>query len=210
MEQSKVPLRKQKTSSAKPKKPLPGPKQINCKVCDKPCLAGKRGLCDKHYAEEQIAKAKKRELTAKAKEKRAKIREKKASSVSKLRDTLDQVFSKYIRLRDTDKYGNGYCIDCGERIEWKNVQCGHFISRKMMATRWDEQNCQAQKDGCNMFQQGRQFEFGLGLDNLYGPGTAEQILNRSREIKKWTSFGLKEMIQHYNEKVAELLKTKQF
>jgi hypothetical protein len=194
----------------KPKKALPGPKQINCKTCEKSCLAGKRGLCDSCYAKEQQAKAKKREITEKAKVKKTKLREKKANSISKLRDTLDQVFSKYIRLRDTDKHGYGYCIDCRERIEWKNVQCGHFISRQAMATRWDEQNCQAQKDGCNMFKQGRQFEFGIGLDHLYGPGTAEQILTRSREIKKWAAFELKEMIQHYNEKVAELLKSKQF
>lgn len=187
---------------------MPGPKTINCKKCDKPCLAGKRGLCDRHYNEEQQAKAKAREKTAKAKEKRAKVREKKASSINTLKTKLDLVFSRFIRLRDTDPNGVAYCIDCGERIEWKNVQCGHFISRRMLSTRWDEQNCAAQMDRCNGFMAGRQFEFGKGLDIKYGEGTADAILIRSREIKKWTAFELKELIDHYSEKVKQLERNK--
>lgn len=194
----------------KPRKPISKSKKIDCKTCGTECNSGKRGLCDKCYQKEQLEKEKARVKTAKLKEKKAKIREKKASSISKLTKTLDQVFSKFIRLRDTDERGVGYCIDCGERMEWKNIQCGHFMSRRLLSVRWDEMNCAAQKDGCNMFQQGRQFEFAKGLDARYGDGTADLLLTRSREIKKWTSDELKSLIQHYNEKCKELESRKTF
>lgn len=194
----------------KARKPIPKSKKINCKTCGTECNSGKRNLCDKCYQKEQVEKEKARVKSAKAKEKKAKARERKASSISKLTKTLDQVFSRFIRLRDTDERGVGYCIDCGERMEWKNIQCGHFMSRRHKSTRWDELNCAAQKDSCNMFEQGRQFEFAKGLDGRYGEGTADLLLNRSRQDKKWTSDELKSLIQHYNEKCKELESRKSF
>lgn len=167
---------------------------------------GCKGLCGPHYMENLKAKA----LLTKAKEKKAKMRQKRADSFSKLRDTLDQVFSKFIRLRDTDCDGVGFCIDCGERMEWHELDNGHFIGRDRLITRWDEQNCAAQKSSCNRFHSGRQFEFGLALDQRYGPDTAKDILQRSYTIVKYPTIELKEMIAHYEKKVQELLQKKNF
>jgi len=185
-------------------------KETTCKECGSPCRTGKRGLCDKHYALYIKTRSKKQEATAKAKEKKAKLRKKKAESVSKLTKKLDTVFSLFIRLRDTDANGIGRCIDCGEIVEWSNLQCGHFASRTKMSTRWDEQNCAGQKDGCNMFQQGRQFEFSIGLDERYGAGTALRLITASREVRKYTSAELLELIEIYRGKVIELAASKAF
>ena len=197
-------------TTPKPKKAISRFKEVACKTCGVACKSGKRGLCEKHYNLEQLAKAKAKEKLEKVKIKKKIAREKKADSVSKLRDKLDTVFSKFIRLRDTDKHGVGYCIDCNERVIWKHLQCGHFMSRRIMSTRWDEQNCHAQKDGCNGFEGGRQYEYGRALDVRHGVGTHEAVYMRSRKDKKWTSIELKELIEHYAEKVKELLKDKSF
>jgi hypothetical protein len=38
------------------------------------------------------------------------------------------------------------------------------MSRARYATRWHEDNCRPQCYGCNVMQQGRQYDFGLNLD----------------------------------------------
>lgn len=183
-----------------------------CKTCAQPCQTGKRGLCDLHYAQEQREKeqANKKKQAERAKQRRAKAVQKRRESIPVLKRKLDEVFSKFIRLRDTNEDGVGYCIDCGARMTWEHVQCGHFMVRERMSTRWNEQNCAGQRDGCNMEASGRQYEMGLGLDSRYGKGTADSLVQQSLNIRQWTPQDLMEMILDYREKVNELLKTKNF
>ena len=75
---------------------------------------------------------------------------------------LDQVFSLYIRLRyATNEITE--CYTCGKVDHYKKLQCGHFMSRKYYATRWDEDNCQVQCYSCNVMRYGEQYKFGLRL-----------------------------------------------
>lgn len=116
---------------------------------------------------------------------------------------LDAVFSKYIR----HKYAVGgvvECYTCGVKKPIKEMQNGHFISRRHYATRWSELNCKPQCYGCNVGAQGRQYEFGLHLDADYGPGTAEEILFESRKITKYTDNELLEKIEHYSKLLKKL------
>ena len=54
---------------------------------------------------------------------------------------LDAIFSQYIRLKDADHNGNVTCFTCGKVEHYKKgMQCGHFQSRKHLATRFDEEN----------------------------------------------------------------------
>jgi len=135
---------------------------------------------------------------------------KKEASAAKLTTVLDLVFSRYIRLRDTDRDGFCHCIDCDERIAWRDIQCGHFMSRTAKSTRWDEQNCAAQKASCNTYGQGRQFEFGKALDVRYGEGTADRLHIKSKQVQKWATWELKEMIEKYQELIKKLSKSKNF
>lgn len=114
-------------------------------------------------------------------------------------DSLDRHFSRFIRLRDSDENGYGRCCTCGKRLFWKDAHCGHFISRRHRATRTDEQNCALQCAGCNTFNQGRQYEFSLYIDQRYGKGTADRILVRSRQLSKVSSFDKKVIAKKYKE-----------
>ena len=49
---------------------------------------------------------------------------------SKIVKKLDAVFSQYIRLSNTDKHGYCTCVTCGKKYFWKQIQAGHFMSRK--------------------------------------------------------------------------------
>jgi hypothetical protein len=113
---------------------------------------------------------------------------------------LDSIFSQYIRLRYS-KNEIATCVTCGKSDNWKKMQNGHFVSRKHYATRWDEDNCQVQCAGCNVFRYGEQYLFSkyLGVD------LSEELLMKSRKIQKFTDNELLEMIELYTEKVNNLL-----
>tara|TARA_R100001163_G_scaffold11614_4_gene10635 strand:- start:16587 stop:16979 length:393 start_codon:yes stop_codon:yes gene_type:complete len=116
----------------------------------------------------------------------------------------DTIFSQYIRQRYANDSGIAECFTCGKKDHWKNLQCGHFMSRKHYSTRWDETNCQVQCAGCNVFRYGEQYKFGRNLDIELGNGTADSLEVKSRQIVKYDNFELLELINHYKKKLAEL------
>ena len=129
-------------------------------------------------------------------------------SISKLKKELDKWFSLFIRLRE----GDGelvQCFTCGCIKHYKKgMQNGHFQSRRFLATRFDEENCQPQCVACNMFRGGEQFRFALGLDSKYGEGKAEEIEILSKSIVKFTRVDYEEKIGYYKDLVEKLKKEK--
>jgi hypothetical protein len=123
-------------------------------------------------------------------------------------DKLWKAFSIWVRLRDADEYGYCVCITSGKRIHWTECDAGHFISRRHMATKYDEQNVHAQNRGDNRFHSGQQYIYARAIDKKYGRGTADKILIRSRQVKKLGKFEIEIMTKHYRELAAKLKKEK--
>lgn len=122
---------------------------------------------------------------------------------------LDAIFSKYIRLRDSDCNGIIRCITCKKPFFWKEGDAGHFIQRDRKATRFDEKNVNGQCPHCNRFRSGEQFAHGMAINAKWGKGTAQQltVLGSARGAKlgsDWVEY----MIGEYKKKVKELLSTK--
>lgn len=122
---------------------------------------------------------------------------------SKVVKELDAVFSRYIRLKYANLDEFVECYTCGRSYEWKKIQCGHFMSRARYSTRWHEDNCRPQCYGCNVMQQGRQYDFGLNLDKER-EGLAEEMHRLSLTETKFATFELEEKIEYYKQKVSEL------
>tara|TARA_R110000824_G_scaffold264500_3_gene453318 strand:+ start:260 stop:667 length:408 start_codon:yes stop_codon:yes gene_type:complete len=119
-------------------------------------------------------------------------------SISKLKKELDKWFSLFIRLRDATEEGLVQCFTCGCVKHYKKgMQCGHFQSRSFLSTRFDEENCQNQCVGCNMFKQGEQYKFAMNLDSKYGEGTAEELQVLAKRITKFTRGDYEEKISYY-------------
>lgn len=112
---------------------------------------------------------------------------------------LDKVFSEYIRRRYT-KNGIAECVTCGKKDHWKNLQAGHFMSRKHYATRWDEENVEVQCMACNVYRYGEQYLFAKHL----GQEKADELLAKSRTMVKLKDWELEEMIEIYKKKLLEL------
>jgi hypothetical protein len=116
---------------------------------------------------------------------------------SKLIKELDILFSQFVRLSNSID-GFCSCVTCGRVYEWKKIQAGHFISRQHYSVRWDERNVKPQCYGCNVMQQGRQYEFSKYL----GQELSEELYLLSKQTRKFTEIELQEMIEHYKNKIV--------
>lgn len=123
-------------------------------------------------------------------------------------DKLWRAFSVFIRLRDADSNGYCRCITSGKLVHWSECDAGHFISRRHMATKYDEQNVHAQGRGDNRFRSGEQLIYAKAIDKKYGAGTADRILARSRGTRKFEQFEIDALTKHYQEEAARLKKEK--
>ena len=129
-------------------------------------------------------------------------------TIRKLKKELDTIFSLYIRLRESEE-GLVQCFTCNKVSHYKSgMQNGHFQSRKHLATRWNETNCQVQCVGCNMFKAGEQYKFSINLDAKYGEGTSEYLEFTARTIMKVSRIDYEEKISYYKELVEKLKKEK--
>jgi len=120
---------------------------------------------------------------------------------SKLVKKLDVVFSKYIRLSSADNRGMCTCVTCGKQYHWKNIQAGHFMSRKHYSTRWDERNVKPQCVGCNMFKGGEQYKYSIYL----GLELANDLYLQSNKIVKFSNDEIQCMIDRYSTELKKLV-----
>lgn len=122
---------------------------------------------------------------------------------STIKKKLDKVFSLYIRT----KYAvNGIveCVTCGIKKEIKEIQCGHYIPRQHLSTRWDEENCYPQCIGCNVFRKGNYPAFSLFLVRNFGKERLESLELKRRQVTKLKEADLQEMYEEYADKLVAL------
>ena len=124
----------------------------------------------------------------------------KKQSVAKLKKKLDTIFSRWLRLSSADHRGVCTCFTCGSEKHWKEIQAGHFMSRKHNATRWHLDNVKPQCVKCNMFSQGEQYKFGQAL----GKEVAQEMEYLSNTTMKLNAAELEEEIKRYTELFNEL------
>jgi hypothetical protein len=123
---------------------------------------------------------------------------------NKLIASLDKVFSEYIRRKDADENGYVRCYTSGKIFHWKDIQCGHFISRRHLSTRWYEKNAKPQSVAENMFNQGNGPVFARRLIEQYGPGILEELEIKKNNVCKMGPFEYRILIKEYQDKIKNL------
>jgi len=130
-------------------------------------------------------------------------KKKRVKSVSKLKEDLDAVFSKYVR----NKYAvDGYvaCYTCPKVKPVSEMTNGHFVSRRHLATRFDERNCRPQCWGCQAkhLGNGMPVEFARKLSLEYGEKIIDILYRKAQEIVK--NYPYEEKIEEYKKKLENL------
>lgn len=121
---------------------------------------------------------------------------------------LDRVFSLYIRLRDGFSNGTFVCVSCGQIKPISEADCGHYINRKHMSTRFSEVNCNAQCRKCNRFDEGNIQGYRRGLIRKYGEQRVLLLEAEKGTTRQYSDFEYKVLIKHYTEEIKKLRKEK--
>ena len=118
-----------------------------------------------------------------------------------LEKKLDRIFSQYIRLFNSDEFGFTKCCTCMKIDFWDRFQCGHFINRWEMATRWHEKNCHPQCPDCNERKGGNLEAYKVYLIKTYGEGTPEQLRILSKQFARTNVTELEVLFNFYQNRV---------
>lgn len=167
-----------------------------CKRCEKEKYIYSDGLCSTCDKITNPAKYLIKPKTEK------KSKEKK-ESISSLKDKLHKVFSIYIRHKHSKDGENVECYTCGVVKPIKEMQNGHFWSRKHLSTSWEEKNCKPQCVGCNVFKNGNYIEYTKRMLKDLGQYEFDKLELQKNTPFKINKVWLKEQIEHYTQKLDE-------
>lgn len=119
---------------------------------------------------------------------------------AQLKKQLDIIFSIYIRTKFS-RGGTVACFTCNKQLAIKEAQCGHFIRRQYLATRYSEDNCRPQCVGCNIFGDGKTVEFARKLEEEK-PGIVKKLYRQAQEIVRYYPY--EEKIAYYKDLLTKM------
>lgn len=161
------------------KKSLP-----TCKICKR----------EGHYAYQCWQKPKKIKIN------RIPIKQKSTTDKAKLIAKLDRVFSLYVR-KYYSSFGRVQCYTCGkiERIE--DIQCGHYIKRRFLNTRFDFENAKPQCKTCNETLGGNYEVYKHRLIGDYGPEFVDNLFYKAHSNHKMSIVELEFLYDYYKKRI---------
>ena len=109
-------------------------------------------------------------------------------------------FSKYIRTRDSYD-GINICVTCNRSYPVKDLQAGHFITRRAKSILYHEKNVHAQCEYCNHWGHGEPLKYQDALIKMYGTMTVQVLRASEHSQRQWKKFELEALIQEYTDKV---------
>lgn len=124
---------------------------------------------------------------------------------------LDRIFSLYIRLRDSKDFNYRLfrCISCGHIKPFDKADCGHFYSRRHLATRFDPDNAHAECSFCNRFSADHLIAYEANLKKKIGTRRFNLLSVRHNTTHKFSLFELEELTKHYKKLTSQLLHEKE-
>lgn len=130
-------------------------------------------------------------------------------SLSTLNKKLWRIFSKYVRISESDGNGLSTCFSCDSVQPWIDMDAGHYIPKSIsLALRFDERNVHAQCTACNRFRHGNLTQYALNLKKVYGPDILEELDNfrRDHQNLRYSKSDYLDLIEKYQRKLDECSK----
>lgn len=114
-----------------------------------------------------------------------------------LKNKADQLFSRIVRAR-------GECHRCRRRPPEVVLHCSHIMSRKYVATRWDEDNAQAICQGCHFWQHANPAENALFLISSVGEDKLADLRERAISYPgRIARVSYEEIVERLKRRLAE-------
>ena len=121
----------------------------------------------------------------------------KVKSVRELDQKLWPVFSKFIRLRDSDEHGQGRCFSCDKSVIIHNedgffndmVSAGHYHKQgsNFRVLKYHERNVHVQCYDCNIKLDGNPEGYRKNLIIIYGAEVLDELESVKKSCEIWTA-----------------------
>lgn len=122
------------------------------------------------------------------------------ANLQNLKNDLDWVISRYVRMLYSDERGICQCYTCSTTKHYSFMQCGHYVPRGSMQTRFMLKNLRPQCPTCNEIKSGNLEVFTERLE-LEEKGITEYLKKLSREPFKWGRDELKQLLIDFRAKL---------
>lgn len=136
-------------------------------------------------------------LTTQNASERPRLAHKGKSDRSQMIGWADKYFSAYIRQRGGDGTRN-HCFTCSILLSYTDLQCGHFMSRRYMNTRWHELNCWPQCNDCNVVKGGNLEVYERLLRAKYGDKAIDELRQLAQSSDKFSLSDIESVVERYN------------
>ncbi len=144
-------------------------------------------------------------------------KKKKQKTTAKIIDDCAVLMQKLVRLKAADSNGFCTCVTSGVRKHWKEMQGGHFIERGKLGTKLMEENIHPQTPYENQYGMQRAttvLKYRQYMVDMYGEDFVEEMLEISRQVKKYTRaealeihVDLKARVKEAEQRVSQLRPT---
>lgn len=115
----------------------------------------------------------------------------------------DRLVSTYIRRKHAVR-NIATCVTCGKRGHYKNMQNGHYISRRIMSLRFEEMNCHVQCKYCNETLGGNLKVYRQYMLQKYGTERTEALEARARNGIKISTPEIQDVVNKFTYLVNHL------
>ncbi len=127
----------------------------------------------------------------------------KPKTVAKLKQEAATLLQKLVRMKYADDFGMCQCVTCGKIELYKNMDGGHFVSRRHNATLLVEENIHPQCKGCNNHKNGNIDSYSVFMIDTYGLDAMKELVASKHQVRKFTDTELLELIAEYKRRIKE-------
>lgn len=128
----------------------------------------------------------------------------KSKTIAKLVDEAAVLTQKLVRLEAADNEGYATCFTCGVRRHWKELQGGHFIGRKWLATKLMKENIHPQCPCCNGPLKGNMIQYTLAMIEMYGKEFVEELEILKHDSRKYYRAEVEEIKKDLSAQIKSL------
>lgn len=119
---------------------------------------------------------------------------------------LDKYYSIYVRYSASDKNGYTTCYTSGIKLPWRQLDAGHWQSRRYQQTRWDLDNIRPQSRFDNRNLGGNYKVYTPKLTAELGITKVEEIKFKAHNGGKMTTMDMEEKLMEIKKKLNDLIK----
>lgn len=107
----------------------------------------------------------------------------KEMSLPKLKKKAWEIFSRYVRIMNSNPDGFCECVTCGVAKHWKNMQAGHFVSGRTGRILFRIDNVHPQCYLCNCILSGCWPSYYRFMKEQYGQEKIEELITLAQMDK---------------------------